>query len=56
MALKKVGNMYIAYEINLWLFTVDKEFALGDSILGAVELTKNAELTKRPGFCSQFPH
>ena len=38
--------MYIVYEINLWQFTVSKEFALENSILGTVELTKNADFDK----------
>ena len=33
-------NIYIAYEINLWTFTADKDFALGNSLFGAVKLTK----------------
>ena len=28
------------YEINLWLYTQDANFALGNSLLGAVILTK----------------
>ena len=28
---KKLVNIYIAYEINLWSFTVGKDFALGNS-------------------------
>ena len=35
-------NIYIIYDIQLWPFTVDKIFVLGNSLFGAVKLTKNA--------------
>ena len=38
---KKVVNILIVYQINLWPFTIGKGFALGHSLFGAVTLTKN---------------
>ena len=38
---KKVVNILIVYQINLWPFTVGKDFALGNSLFGTVKLTKN---------------
>ena len=35
-------NIYIVYEINLWPFTVGKDFVLGNSLFGAIKFTKNA--------------
>ena len=40
---KKVVNIYIFYELNLWLFTVGKDFALENSLFGAVKLTIDAD-------------
>ena len=37
----KVVNIYIVYEMNLCLLAVGKDFALGNSLLGPVKLTKN---------------
>ena len=39
-------NIYVVYEINFWLFNVGKDFALGNSLFGAVKLTKNTDLDK----------
>ena len=39
-------NIYIVYEINLRLLSVDKDFALGNSIVGAVALLTNADPDK----------
>ena len=36
-------NIYIFYELNLWLFTVGKDFALENSLFGAVKLTIDAD-------------
>ena len=36
---KKVVHTYFVYEINLWSFTVVKDFALQNSLFGAVTLT-----------------
>ena len=41
---KQVVNIYIFYEINLWPFTVEKGFALRNSLFGAVKLPKNTVL------------
>ena len=43
---EQVVNIYIAYEINLRLFGVDKDFALGNYLFGAVKLTTNADPDK----------
>ena len=43
----KVGvNTYIVYEINLWQFTVGKDFALRNFLFGVVVSTTNADLDK----------
>ena len=39
-------NIYIVYEINLRLLSVGKDFALGNSIVGAVALLTNADPDK----------
>ena len=36
-------NIYIVYEINSRLLSVDKDFALGNSIVGAVTLLTNPD-------------
>ena len=41
-----MANMHIVYEIDLWLFTVGQNFMLGNSLLGIVKLTKNADSDK----------
>ena len=38
---KKVVNTYIVYEMNLWPFTVGKDFMIENSIFRAVKLTTN---------------
>ena len=43
---KKVVNIYIAYEKNLWPFTVGQDFTLQNSLFGAVQLTTNADPNK----------
>ena len=43
---KQVVNIYIVYGINLRLFSVDKDFALGNSLFGAVKLTTNPDPDK----------
>ena len=43
---KKVVNIYIVYEIYLWLFNVGKDFALGNSLVRAINLTKNVDPNK----------
>ena len=42
---KKVVNIFIAYEIDLWLFSV-YYFALGNSLFGAVKLATNSDPDK----------
>ena len=34
------------YKINLWLFKQSADFTLGNSLFGAVKLTKNADFDK----------
>ena len=34
-------NIYVAYDINLWLFAVGKHFSLEYSLFGAVKLAEN---------------
>ena len=36
-------NIYIVYEINLWQFNIGKNFALRNSLFGAVKLTKYSD-------------
>ena len=36
-------NIYVAFEIKLWLFIVCKDFASGNSVFAAAQLTKNAD-------------
>ena len=43
---KQVVSVYIAYEINLWAFNVDKDFELANCLVGTVRFTKNADLDK----------
>ena len=40
---KKILNIYIVYEINLWAYTQGADFTLGNSLIGAVNLFKNAD-------------
>ena len=39
-------NIYIVYEINLWLFAVGGDFMLGNVLFGATKLTTNADSNK----------
>ena len=43
-----MANIYIVYEIIVYkiLFTVDRDFMLGNSLFGAVKLTTNADSDK----------
>ena len=41
-----MANAYVVYEINLRLFSVDKDFALGNSLFSAVKLTANHDPDK----------
>ena len=52
---KKV-NIYIVYETNLWLFTLGKNFAFGNTLFGAFWMTANADLNncKCPGYGTRF--
>ena len=43
---KKESNIYIAYEINLWLYIHGRNFALGNSLFGAFGMTANTDLDK----------
>ena len=43
---KQVVNIYIVYEINLWLYIVGQDFALRNFLFGAIKLTKNADFGK----------
>ena len=43
LLIKNAVNIYIACEINLWAYTQDADFTLGDSLFGTVELIKNAD-------------
>ena len=38
---KNVVNISKVYEINMWAFTVDKDFMLGNSLLETVNLVKS---------------
>ena len=39
-------NIYIVYEINLWLFAVGGNFMLGNFLFEATKLTTNADSNK----------
>ena len=45
-AYSKVVNIYIFSEINLWQFSRANDFTLGNSKLGAIKLTTNADPDK----------
>ena len=53
---ENVVNIYIANEINLWQFTVGKDFTLGKSSFGAAKLTKYTEFDKNKysGYGTEF--
>ena len=40
---KQVLNIYIVYEVNLWPLNVSENFALRNSLFGAVKLIKYAD-------------
>ena len=40
---KKLINIYIIYEINLWSYTQNANFTLGNYLFGAIELTIKAD-------------
>ena len=42
----KIVNIYIVFEINFWAFAQGGDFALENSLFGAVKLTKNAGFDK----------
>ena len=37
-------NIYIVYEINLWSYAYSADFMVGNSLFGAVKLTKMSTL------------
>ena len=37
---KTIINLYIAYDVHLWLLNLESKFALGNSLFGAVRLAK----------------
>ena len=39
-------NVYIVNKINLWLYKQNHDFMLGNSLFGAVKLTKNPDFDK----------
>ena len=41
-----LANIFIASEIDLWPFKWSADFTLGNSLLRAVKLTKNADFDK----------
>ena len=41
---EQVVNIYIVYEINLWSYPYSADFTLGNSLFGAVKLTKMSTL------------
>ena len=43
---EKVVNIYIVYKINLWTYSPATKFTLGNSLFGAVKLTKYADPNK----------
>ena len=38
--------IYVADEINLWSFTIGKDFAIRNSLFGTVTFSKNADFDK----------
>ena len=42
--LEKVINLYISYTLNPWLRNLNRNFTLGNCLIGSVKLTKNADL------------
>ena len=43
---QKVVNIHLVYQINILLFSVGKDFPLGNSLLSAVELTADPDSNK----------
>ena len=43
---EEVVNIYIVYKINLWTYSPATKFTLGNSLFGAVKLTKYADLIR----------
>ena len=43
---KRVANIYIVYEINLWPFKESSDFTLVNFLLGTVKLSKNSDFEK----------
>ena len=41
-----VANLYIFYDLGIWLRDLSIEFALGNCLFVAVKLTKNADPNK----------
>ena len=39
-------NLYIVYELKLWLYPQTNDFSVTNSLLGAVQLTKDADSDK----------
>ena len=39
-------NIYFVYEINLWSYTQNDGFTLGNSLFEAIKFTENADLSK----------
>ena len=53
---KQVVSIYIVYEINLWPFNVGKDFAVRNSLFGAVKLA-DPDKYKYSGYGTGFdPH
>ena len=46
LTLRQAVNIYIVYDVNLWLFTVGQDFTLRNYLFRAVKLTKNADPDK----------
>ena len=50
-------NIYIVYDINLWPFTVNRDFVLGNSLFGAIKITKNTtDFNKYKYFLDKFKY
>ena len=47
---KKVVNSYISYTLDTWSKDLNTNFTLGNCLLGAIKLTKNADLDKYSGY------
>ena len=53
---KKMVNIYIVFEINLWPFPVGQDFTFGNSWFGAVKFTTNVDPDnyKHSGCANEF--